>query len=97
MTTDGLTRITELLKDDIIRVEYDIDGVTQQETNLDITQNVNDLRVSFLIGASVVGVIDNFKLIGTTVTLDIRNKTYNKDNDDRQRIVLPYRIELKAV
>lgn len=97
MTNDGLTRLTELFKNDIVKVEYDVDGVTVEETSLTFYQTDNHLEVELFIPSLTTGLIDNFKLIGNTVTLDIRNKSFNKITDDAQKTTIPYTIEVKVV
>ncbi|MCF8012236.1 MAG: hypothetical protein K9L56_13250 [Clostridiales bacterium] len=97
MTNDGLTRLTELFKNDIVKVEYDVDGVTNEQTTLNLIQTNSHLEVEFFIPSGKTGLIDNFKLIGTMLTLDIRNKNFNKVTDDAQKVTLPYKIEVKAV
>ena len=96
MIETGINRLIELFKNDIDHIEYDLDGSTQVQNIFTTTQEGNELEVAFNID-TVTGVIDNIKVIGTTVIYDTKGKTFNKITLDGQKVVIPYKIEIKVV
>ena len=96
MIQTGLNRLIELFKNDIDHIEYDVDGATQIQNIYTTIQEGNELEVVFNID-TVTGVIDNIKVIGTTVIYDTKDKTFNKITVDGQKVVIPYKIEIKVV
>jgi len=93
MTSDGLFRIANLFKQDISHVEFDLDGVTQTVNDLEFVFDGAKVTISFVIPDSTQGVIDNFKLIGTTITYDIKNFEITKNNlAESELISIPYKF-----
>lgn len=94
MTNDGLNRIAELFKDDILKIEYDLDGVTDEITSFDTTVEDKRIILSFLIPPSVVGVVNNIKVVGNTITYDIKNFEITKTSASESELIsIPYKFE----
>ena len=97
MIQTGLNRLIELFKNDIDHIEYDVDGATQIQNTYTATQTEDELEIEFLVGDMLTGVIDNINIIGTTTTYDTKVKTFNKVTVDGQKVIIPYKIEVKVV
>ena len=97
MIQTGLNRLIELFKNDIDHIEYDVDGATQIQNTYTATQTADELEIEFFIGDMLTGVIDNINIIGTTTTYDTKVKTFNKVTVDGQKVIIPYKIEVKVV
>ena len=97
MIQTGLNRLIELFKNDIDHIEYDVDGATQIQNTYTATQTADELEIEFFIGDTLTGVIDNINIIGTTTTYDTKVKTFNKVTVDGQKVIIPYKIEVKVV
>jgi len=93
----GLNRLIELFKNDIDHIEYDVDGATQIQNTYTATQTADELEIEFFVGDTLTGVIDNINIIGTTTTYDTKVKTFNKVTVDGQKVIIPYKIEVKVV
>jgi len=93
----GLNRLIELFKNDIDHIEYDVDGATQIQNTYTATQTADELEIEFFVGDMLTGVIDNINIIGTTTTYDTKVKTFNKVTVDGQKVIIPYKIEVKVV
>jgi len=93
----GLNRLIELFKNDIDHIEYDVDGATQIQNTYTATQTADELEIEFFLGDMLTGVIDNINIIGTTTTYDTKVKTFNKVTVDGQKVIIPYKIEVKVV
>ena len=97
MIQTGLNRLIELFKNDIDHIEYDVDGATQIQNTYTATQTADELEIEFFVGDTLTGVIDNINIIGTTTTYDTKVKTFNKVTVDGQKVIIPYKIEVKVV
>lgn len=97
MIQTGLNRLIELFKNDIDHIEYDVDGATQIQNTYTATQTADELEIEFFVGDMLTGVIDNINIIGTTTTYDTKVKTFNKVTVDGQKVIIPYKIEVKVV
>ena len=97
MIQTGLNRLIELFKNDIDHIEYDVDGATQIQNTYTATQTADELEIEFFIGDTLTGVIDNINIIGSTTTYDTKVKTFNKVTVDGQKVIIPYKIEVKVV
>ena len=97
MIQTGLNRLVELFKNDIDHIEYDVDGATQIQNTYTATQTADELEIEFFVGDMLTGVIDNINIIGTTTTYDTKVKTFNKVTVDGQKVIIPYKIEVKVV
>ena len=97
MIQTGLNRLIELFKNDIDHIEYDVDGATQIQNTYTATQTADELEIEFFLGDMLTGVIDNINIIGTTTTYDTKVKTFNKVTVDGQKVIIPYKIEVKVV
>jgi len=93
----GLNRLVELFKNDIDHIEYDVDGATQIQNIYTATQTADKLEIEFLVADTLTGVIDNISVIGTTTTYDTKVKTFNKVTVNGQKVIIPYKIEIKVV
>jgi len=98
MTNEGISRILELIKDDIDSITCDVNGVTQPIEITQIIHSVYDeLSIIAYIEPEVEGILDNFRLIGVTGIYDIKNYSYEKVAGSTQLVTLKYKLEIKAV
>lgn len=100
MTSDGLNRLMSLFKDDVDRVEFDVEGVTQSISSSNLTFDLtnNRLDISGTIGASEEGLIDNFKVVGATIEYDVRTTmSFTKASGQSLLFTIPYELEVKVI
>jgi len=100
MTNDGFERLLNLFVGDIQNIKYDLDGVEQTISSSSLTFSIkgDELEITGTIGDTISGLIDNFRIVGTTITYDIReNLTFTKASGKSVAFKIPYKLENKAV